>query len=294
MRNVNPNFYLALIFCFILFISGRQLAELPCDGKTKRIIILVLSILALPSLLFPLGYFDFFGWSPLYSAFRAVNRIEITTSLIAPLLGFTTHYRKRGRLNDDGLYPAPIAQLMKLRPFAFPFCLLFVAACFIKPIVLPIDNEHEFSDTWNSGVMMQSSSFTSAPAALATAMHAANGWTGPEEDIARGVFTCATGTENWYLARYATESGYKVKYSTQSNIMDVTAPSIAMVKTNGDSHFIVVLGTGRGSVDVGDPLLGRLSLSPEEFASQYEFAGFTMGIEKEENTAYEDIEEQKG
>ena len=285
MRLINPNLYLSLIFCLILFISGRQLAELPCGGNTRRTIVLLLFFIAIPALLFPLGYFDFFGESPRYCSYRAINRIEILTSLIAPLLGYITFGKQRSRISERGFLSA-LAK--KLRPFAFPFCLLFVLSCYIKPVIRPLSKELVFQDRWEDDVMMQSASSTCGPSALATAMYATDGRKVLEEDIVKAVYTSGGGTDNWYLARYARESGYKAAYSSFKEITDVKTTSVvgvalkvAGVKVSDAArigHYIAILNVEDSVIDVGDPLKGRLTLTPDEFNYLYEFTGFAMSV----------------
>ena len=270
MRFINPNFYLSLIFCLILFISGRQLAELPSSGKTKGNITAILSLIALPSLLFPLGYLNFFGESPLYCSFRAINRSEILTSLIAPLFGYITYLRPRSVIREYGFS----AMTKRLRPFAFPFCLLFITFCFVKPIIRPLDKNIDFLEIWENDVMMQSSASTCGPSSLATVMYSIDSYRDSEEDIARGAYTCRTGADNWYLARYSIALGYKAKFSVCRDITEVPVPSIAGVRINGAGHFIAILSVENNIVEIGDPLRGKLYLSPSDFNNLYEFSGF--------------------
>ena len=277
MRFVNPNLYLALLFCLVLFISGRQLAILRCDSRTKWMLTIILSAVAFPALLFPLGYFDLFGESPFYCSFRTINRIEILTSLLSPLLGYISYdmpQRRRRRVRESGLP----ALAMRLRPFAFPFCILYITLCFIKPIIRPLSRNIDFSERWEDGVMMQSSASTCGPASLATAMFSIDGYMDSEADIAKRAFTCSSGTENWYLARHTIERGYRVRFSKCRDIEDVAVPSIIGVRIGDIGHFITVLGVGDNSVVIGDPLRGRLSLTPEEFYTVYDFPGFTMAV----------------
>ncbi|MCL2163665.1 MAG: cysteine peptidase family C39 domain-containing protein [Oscillospiraceae bacterium] len=275
MRFVNPNLYISLAFCLILFISGRQLAELPCDGGTRKKVIALLAIIALPSLLFPLGYMNVFRESPVYCSFRTINRIEIMTSLLSPLFGYITYRRKEGLFIDFGR----LSRVKRgLRPFAFPFCVLFILSCYMSPIILPLNRESGFSSNWENGVLMQSAQSTCGPAALATAMYRSDGRKDSEEDISRETYASGVGTDSWYLARYATERGFSVTHSVVPDITGAVVPAIACVRVIGTAHYVAILSIRRGIVEVGDPLRGKLSLTPEEFNILYEFSGCIITV----------------
>jgi hypothetical protein len=275
MRFVNPNLYISLIFCLILFISGRQLAELPCDGSARKKFIALLAVIALPAVLFPLGYLDVFRESLVYSSFRSINRIEIMTSLPSSLLGYITYPRKQGLFVNNSRF---VRIRRRLRPFAFPFCVLFIVSCFINPIILPLIRESGFSDKWESGVLMQSAQSTCGPSALATAMYSIDGYRYSEEDISKETFASGAGTESWYLTRYARECGYGVKYSSVQDITEVAVPAVVDVRIISGAHFVAILSVENGVLEVGDPLRGKLYLTPDEFNYLYEFSGLVMSI----------------
>ena len=269
MSFINVNWYIALAFCFIFFIGGRQLAEVPGGNpRGRRTAGLILFAFAAPAVLFPLAYISApIAATPWYNTFRSIDRIELFSALIAPAAGFST-YRKPDLPYRE--VRRPVSPLMRvLKPLAFPLCLLFVSINFARPLVQPLDKDMAFDEHWaDNAVLLKSSDQTGGPAALVSAMYSLNSYAGYEYDTAKGTYTDGAGTEFWYLARYATNRGYRAKFSKPPGIEDAPAPSIIPLQGAGD-YIALLRRSDDGTLTVGDPVAGRLELSPHEYLSIY-------------------------
>ncbi|MDR1061636.1 MAG: hypothetical protein LBL83_10625 [Clostridiales bacterium] len=265
MSFVNSNWYIAMTFCFVFFVAGRQLGEVPgSTRRTRRLTRLLLLAFALPSLLFPVAAaFDFFRLAPWYNTFRAVNRIELLSAVVAPFAGYATYMGGVGRAGQRGggrgaprRQGATLKSVMK--PLAFPLSLLIVSASFAKPLIRPMGKDTAFGDRWVGGILMQSALSDSGPASLATVMNTVNGYEGSEYDICRRTYTDGAGTEFWHLARYAAEKGYRCEFLLAREGEDIPTPSVAYISpgaaSGGDGGRGVGVGSGGnagGNVGLG-------------------------------------------
>ena len=157
------------------------------------------------------------------------------------------------------------------------FCLSLVLILipFIKPIVLPVKPHVDFQDKWVDGVCIQSGGSTCGPACLATIL-SMKGMRKSEEEIAANVYSSSSGTENWYMIRYAGKLGLKVHISNESSLEKIKVPSIIGTKLGNIGHFVVLLDVKDDKYIVGDPLKGRLELNKEEFLKRYKYKNFAL------------------
>ena len=296
MSFINLNWYIALAFCLIFFIGGRQLAEFQGEnarGNTRAgfTLKLILFAFALPSLLFPLAYLpDAISASPWYNTFRSINRIELFSSLIAPAAGYST-YRKPA--NQYGVRRAQNSSPMLgvLKPLAFPFCLILISVNFVGPIMRPLSKEISFTDAWTEdGVYLQTIPATAGPSALISAMYLLNYFADAELDVAKNTYTDRAGTEFWYLARYAVNKGYRTKFIKPPDIEGAPFPSIvsvARVKAEdgedgvGDragSYIILIKRSEDGVLTIGDPAAGKLEMNAGEYRYAYGDPALALAI----------------
>lgn len=95
-----------------------------------------------------------------------------------------------------------------------------------------------------------------------------------------GTHCFRTGTENWYLTRALRRRGLHAHYVIQSPGQPTFPfPSIAGTEyrgRGGSGHFITILGQEEGRYLIGDPLVGRLLLTPEQLRQQYYMTGFFL------------------
>ena len=204
---------------------------------------------------------------PWYNTFRSINRIELFSTLITPAAGFLTYRKPDSPYREYG--GAANIILRALKPLAFPFCIVLISLNFARPLLKPLDKEIVFNDIWADNiVLMQSSAQTGGPAALISAMHSLNNYADSEYNAAKGTYTNRDGTEFWYLARYAVNSGYRVRFVRSSGIGNAPAPSI--IPLPGDGGYIALLKhSENGMLMIGDPLAGKMDLSTDEFVALY-------------------------
>lgn len=253
---INPNFYLALPVAAALFFVGRALGWRRSAG-------MALFVLALVSLLIPLPYLsDRVGENPAYANFRALPFAELTICLAAPFVGWLSCRLSR-------------------RHLALPLCLLavigYVSLPFIKPIIRPAG---EIAERWRDGIALQSTPATCGPASLTTLLSRL-GATVSQREIAQGAYNSGTGTENWYLARYAQSRGFSYRFINQPELSLVPVPSIIGVRLGSAGHFITLLAKEGAVFTIGDSLSGVSQLTKAQFDERYRFTGFVLHIGRE-------------
>ena len=275
MSYINSNWFIALAFCFIFFVAGRQLADVPVRGNSKKVFIAILLAFGLPSVLFPLSFFPTpLTDMPWYCNLLSVNRIEIASSLIAPFAGYITANTSDGKYyQSNKLTPMRI-----MKPIAFPLSLLWVSLFFLKPLVLPLPKDTTFQNNWVSNTLMQSVLSGSGPASLASVMHQLNGFEAVEQELIRGTYTHANGTENWYLSRYAVANGFRCRFRNVPDIGDAPVPSLLRIKISNTSQYIALMEKEGELLTIGDPLRGKTRLSIEEFSARYDYSGFVLQV----------------
>ncbi len=272
---VNPNLFIAIALTLALFFAGRSLVSRIKGSRGRMIALLLGFALCLPGLSFVLCYIHLFEMPLWYIQLRSFKLVEVLSAgwgflggLLSASLPVTKQHR---RLLAGSLVAA----------------LLLAWVPFVKPMLLPIGLLPELRDTWQDEVCLQSVPGTCGPCSLATVLRS-HGVVLSEEQVARNVYTCIRGSESWYLARYARELGFRVVFREQTQPSRIAAPAVVgvVVKQSGLGHFIALLGKENGRYFVGDPWLGRRSMTDEEFHAFYGFSGFVMSI-KPENGGWE-------
>ncbi|MCP4213106.1 MAG: hypothetical protein GY765_00550 [bacterium] len=265
----NPNLFIALPLAAVTFLLGMQLGQKLKNKTIRHAVTAVLVLLCLPALSFILYYAGLFKQSLAYGDFRSIPGIE-TLSASWGLLGGHLYPCFKPRLTSS---------LKRLAYFAF--CAGFLFIPFAKSILLPVELAGDFRDTWKDNVCMQSGRSSCGPACMATLfkfhrLHLT------EQEIAKGCYTCLTGTENWYMIRFARTQGFSVACSEVRDIRNVPTPSlIGTFLPSGAGHFITLLQiTPDNTLHIGDPLLGKRVLSPTQFKKEYTFSHFVFHIKK--------------
>lgn len=257
----NPLVFPTLAAAAGLYALGRR------SGPDGRVAGALGAALCAPALLF-LGYYLHLVRTPAwYVEFRGFPFVECLSALPGLLCGA----REPGPALR-ARWPA-VRTLLGPRPFLrLAIGLAFIP--FAKAILFPVAWRSPLRESWQDGVCLQSSMATCGPCSTATMLRAL-GLPASEQDAARAAFTSATGTEVWYLLRYARRRGASVRVRSGTPLEDVAAPAVLGVTLGpgGPGHFISLLGRERGRLVVGDPLSGRALLTPEQFAAQYAFAG---------------------
>jgi hypothetical protein len=266
--NVNPMVVPTVAIAFVLFCVGQHLARTSISPWSTVLFAVLGTVLAAPAVLFAAYYLHFFDRAQWFYELRAARFTEI----LGAGIGFPAGYlwrvlRSGGQANDvlaGGAVPV-VALLCLLTPYS-------------KSVLLPI-NLATMQNRWSDDICLQSTSSTCGPACVATLLKL-RGHDVAERQIARESYACASGTENWYLARALRRRGLAVDFLVVEPQPDALRfPAIAGVSLGGEEgvgHFITVLDhTGEGYV-IADPLRGRLVLSPDEARRRYHFTGFFM------------------
>jgi hypothetical protein len=138
---------------------------------------------------------------------------------------------------------------------------------FLKPILRPI--RLPLTDKWQANICLQSCPSTCGAASLATLFKLQNIQT-TEPEIARNAYSCGSGTEIWYLLRFARAQGLNLKPLIINNLEDLQKPALLGTSIGANyGHFVVFLGKNNDRYQIGDPLKGLLLLNPTEFKNAY-------------------------
>lgn len=266
----NYSIFASVILCAVLFYVGQKLSKAVNKKLLRIILCLVFAFLCIPSFLFAAYYLHILKEPIWYIEFRAISNIEVLSSCVGLFFGFISCRDKRvWRFNPKAL-----------EIFIFIICMLIILIPYVKPMLLPVEKNAEFLNRWKDGVCLQSTGSTCGPSSLTT-IFKYYGISKNEKDVARASFSSATGTENWYLIRYARKNGLKVEILNKNSIIDVPVPSIIGTYIYGRiGHFVTVLGKEGECFVIGDPLKGRLLLTESEFNKGYTFSKFVMHVEK--------------
>lgn len=261
----NPALLPALVVGGVLYGLG-WLAGRRARGWARGVLVALAVLVSLPTLSFALYYAHVAAAPWWYIQCRALPGCEILSGGWGALFGILSARMtsRRGAL--------------VLHPVLAVCCGLFVAIPFLKPILLPVTLTGPLRDTWQDGVCIQSTASTCGPATLAT-IFAAYGERHTEAEIARACYSGASGTELWYLLRYARRHGLRPVRIEADRLTDVPAPALVGVAFGGipglrpGGHFIAVLRNADGRIWVGDPLIGRSTFTPGSIPREYRVIG---------------------
>ena len=226
-------------------------------------------LVAVPSLLFVVCYAHLLDRAAWYYGFRAATGSELTASGVGLLAGLMVGKVRRASPRK------PVLQFVT--PAIALLCLGVLLVPYLKPVIAPI--RRPLHDEWSQQVCLQSSSSTCGPASAATLLRRF-GISVSERELARECFSYRGGTENWYVARALRQHGVEARYLITSPEPAVLPfPSMAGVQMGGSrtgGHFITVLGHEGDRTIIGDPLAGKLVLTPQQLRSRYYFTGFFL------------------
>jgi hypothetical protein len=166
-----------------------------------------------------------------------------------------------------------------LTPLPLLFSVSLAAIPYLKPVLYPLPG-NPWVERWDGDACLQSTASTCGPASTATVLKSL-GITASEREIAQAAFTCGSGTEAWYLARYCRGRGLKVRFEfSRGPLSTLHFPAIVGVLVGKAGHFIAVVNVHEGQVVFADPLHGQATLPVAEFRSRYPFTGFQMVVSK--------------
>lgn len=260
----NPVFMLSLVLGLILFVVSSKVFKVMDKPISKTVLIIVSALLALISLIIPMAYVsDVIDAHPQYAQFRAYPYTEVLVILFAPLIGLINAWLTRRQPNR--LYNCLCLMVM----------LVYISIPFLKPIIRPL--QHDLENQWKEGVAIQTSASTCGPSSLATILKY-YGKEDTEANIAAHAYTSGSGSENWYLARYAYSQGFNYQFLHEPILAKVPTPAIIGVRLGSIGHFIVLLAHNNGLYEVADSLSGKEMLTLAQFNAKYRYAGFALHI----------------
>jgi hypothetical protein len=257
--NINYHLFLSIIGGFGCFLVGHLIRKRLKDHTIGAILSVIFLLLALPGLLMVGYYFHVVKAGIWFIEFRTINHIEVINALLGLILGFW--------------FPSKNS-----RWIGVILLIVLLAIPYIKPIIRPLSIDGEKG--WSGNVCLQSTGATCGPASLAT-IFKAYGIEKHESEIAKAAYSSNSGTEIWYLLRYAKSNGLKYSCSKKNNILEVKPPAIIGVYLGDIGHFITILESQRDSVIVGDPLDGRNAYAKTKFDQVYRMDGFVVEFEDE-------------
>lgn len=262
MDAINKNILLTFFFGIVLCYFGFFLSSRVKNRGFNILLIVLFLIISLPSISFIIYYLHLFNPPIWYIDFRSFPKVEILSAFLGVFIGYLTQRYFTG--------------FFKSLKFSIPATILLISIPFIKPIISPITKD--LPDDWSEDVCLQSCGSTCGPSSLAT-IFKYYGISKTEMEIAENCHSCATGTEIWYLIRYARENKLLIKYVKVNSINEAKIPSIlgtTLRKTVG--HFVTLLGKDNEYFIIGDPLTGRVKLTEDEFNQQYDLNNVTYWI----------------
>ncbi len=264
-----------LVGAILLFVVGLRLAASVSSSAHLATWLTVAAIAAAPALLFVVYYAHWLDRAAWFYAFRAAPYSELT----AAGLGFGAGLMVG--LSQRSASPLrPVGRLLLASGLGL-LCLGVLFVPYVKPLIAPI--RKPLHDQWAQGVCLQSSPSTCGPASAVTLLKQFHIDTS-ERDLAWECFSYRGGTENWYVARALQRHGLATHYLISApEPPSLPIPSIAGVQMGGvrwGGHFITILGRQGESYVIGDPLVGRLVLTPEQLRARYYFTGFFLIVSR--------------
>jgi hypothetical protein len=194
-----------------------------------------------------------------YYEYRSWHMADYVPSLAGFLVGAVSRIQRR------------VVNLVLVSLCAFVGCMNMYGPM-VKVLINPLD-QTVLVDTWQDGICLQSTPSTCGPAALATLMKQ-RGYTVSETTIAQAAYTSGTGTELWYLARFARSQGVATHFVFAP---DTIFPHAIIGTSNGYSgHFIAILAIHADEITIADSLRGRLLITREALSKAFHFSGLSL------------------
>jgi len=242
---------------------------LVCSALRKRstklglALLLLFTLLSIPSLLFTIYYFHILPETAWFYTLRSWQGSEFLAIFV-------------------GCAGGSAAALLPRFLEAFPLFAVILIAVFpyVKPLMSPLPSDG-FKDHWKNNICYQSTGLTCGPASVCTILKHL-GVDATEREVARKSFTSGGGTEAWYLARFARSKGFVAKFDFRKTYSpDVPLPALVGVRLGGLGHFIAVLANEGGTIIYSDPISGLERMPVSQFQKRYTFTGFHMIITRD-------------
>ena len=254
----NPYALPALVGGVLCYFVGMCLHDVVQGRAGRWGMGIVLGLLCLPALSFDLYYVHLAAPPGWYIAWRSMPGIETLAACWGLLFGFLA---ARVHLGLPG-------QVLVLA-----LSLLCSAVPFVKPVLHPVEAKGPLQNRWQGTVCLQTSDATCGPASLAT-IFAAYGRHYSEREIARASYSGASGTELWYLLRFARAHGLRPTRLPPGELAAIPLPALLGVTADAagpftrSGHFITLLGKNGDHYRIGDPF-GERTLTAAEFQQFY-------------------------
>ncbi len=183
----------------------------------------------------------------------------------------------------------PLSRLSSRRDkgFVVLFMVVLVSVASIWPFAAPAFNRKYLASLKTridvDGICLQSSSYNCGPAAAVTALRQL-GFAAEEGQVAILAHTSqAMGTPPDLLARalqkqYARD-GLQCEFKHFKSVSELKQAGLTLAVIKFGlllDHYVVVLEVTDENIVVGDPLLGKTTLSVEEFAKKWRFCGVVL------------------
>lgn len=258
-----------LILGFAAFGVGCQWAR-RTSGRAILVSWLLVMLLAAPGVLYAAYYSRLLG-EPIW---LYQTRTMPGSELLASFAGFAAGWFQVRVI--PGLRLSRAGKML-LVPVLLAFGLMLP---YLKPVFRPL-RLSSLRDEWSEGVCMQSSFATCGPASAATILREL-GVQASERELAVEAFSCASGTENWYLARALRRRGLTTGFRLDKNLQ-APLPAIAgvrLVNLDNSGHFIALLKHEGGGFVVADSMEGRFTNTLVQLRDKYAFTGFLMTVSR--------------
>lgn len=262
---VNPYMLPALCGSIILYIIGYRISDRIHHSWVRWVIGATACILCLPAISFALYYAHLLKESWAYIELRSIPGIEMSSAWCGLLLGYFTapFFKQICRHSQTCMHTVLLA--IALLTAMVPFC---------KPLLNPVEKRHPLGNRWDGPVCLQTAGSTCGPASLTT-IYAYYGRAKTEREIARECYASGTGTELWYLVRYARLHGLHVSYQTCTTLSQVPAPALIGATPHSarhlarSGHFVTFIGVTTKGYIIGDPLIGIRYMNEQQFTQSY-------------------------
>lgn len=263
----NPYLLIAFIGGGALYYYGQRLAGSSTCRRSRWRRGVWCAMLCLPGLSFNLYYAHLLPEPWWYINIRSLPGIEVLSAGWGLAIGYwcTSLVGRQASLLRVAAHT-----------LAGVFAALCIAVPFIKPILVPVESTQRLQNRWDGPVCQQTSESTCGPAALAS-IFGYFGLRHTEREIARGSYAGGSGTELWYLIRYARQHGLHASGMRPRRLSEVPIPAILGTTTSpgpgpgpaSSGHFIVLLGKTGDAFHIGDPQGGMRMITDTKFADTY-------------------------
>jgi hypothetical protein len=242
------------------FLAGVLLPALP--GKLR---FELLALSCLPTGLMGLYYLHLVDELPLYYSFRSIPYVELSSGMLGLGTGIVVREMHRRNMRLLVAILVPSMAVISMLPY-------------VKNVFAPLDTT-PLQERWDGPYCLQSTGRTCGPACLATFLSLA-GKKESERDVARNSLTTASGTEVWYLARYARKKGLEAGFEQVpleglKNKRGIIGVKLGM---GGAGHFLALLGCDGRTLEFVDPMSGHKTSDLDAFLRTYAYTGFLMAL----------------